>query len=71
MWYTIEKDWEWFLAKVDWRDDIYAFWYTQLEAKKELLNVIEMIMDIHLEQIENERKLKKQLCNSLNLNHAL
>lgn len=71
MWFTIEKDWDGYLAKVIWRDDIYAFWYSQKEAKTELLNVIEMIMDLHLEQIENERKLKKQIFNSLTTENAI
>jgi hypothetical protein len=59
--YTIEKDGEGYLAKIIWRDDIYAYGFTEEEAKKELLNVVEMLMDIHLEQVEKERNFKKIL----------
>lgn len=54
----IKKDWEWFLAEVKWQENIFAFWYTEDEAKSELLNVIEMMMGYHLELVEKDRKLK-------------
>lgn len=69
--FIVEKDWEWFLAKVIWRDDIYAFGYSEQEAKKELLNVIEMVLDIHLDQIEIERKLKKEIFSNLKAEYAI
>lgn len=59
--YTIDKDGEGYLAKVIGRDDVYAYGLTEEEAKKELLSVVEMLMDIHLERVEKERSLKKLL----------
>ena len=71
MHYFVEKDGDWFLAKVIGRDDIYAFWYSEFEAKTELLKVIEMVMDIHLEQVESERKLKKEIFKSLSTEYVV
>ena len=58
---TISKDWDWFLAKVEWTDNIFAFWYTEEEARLELINIVEMMMDYHLELVEKNRILKNQL----------
>lgn len=69
--FIVEKDWDWFLAKVIWRDDIYAFAYSEKEAKKELLNVIEMVLDIHLDQIEIERKLRKEIFSNLKAEYTI
>lgn len=57
----ISKDWDWYLAEIKWVDNIYAYWDTKEEAKKELLWVLEMIMDYHLEIIEKSRKLKHKV----------
>ena len=59
----IKKDWEGFLAEVEWDDNVYAYWETESDAKSELLKVIEMMMDFHLEQVENDRKIKNHLLN--------
>ena len=59
----IKKDWEGFLAEVEWHDNVYAYWETESDAKNELLKVIEMMMDFHLEQVENDRKIKNHLLN--------
>lgn len=45
---VIEKDGNWFLAKVIWHDNLFAYWDTKELAKKELLWVVEMVMDFHL-----------------------
>jgi len=65
----ITKDWEWFLAEVIWYDNIFAYWDTEEQAKKELLWVIEMMMDYHLEQVENERKIRNKILNFNNTNN--
>lgn len=67
----IEKDWDWFLARVDWRPDLYAFDYTSEKAKIELYYVIDMMMDIHLEELEKERKIKSEVLSLLPKNYAL
>ncbi len=67
----ISKDWNGYLAEVEGQDNLYAYWTSELNAKQELLGVIEMMMDHHLELVENERKIKNQLLNSDNINHAL
>jgi len=61
----VEKDGDGFLAEVENIDGLYAFGKTEEEAKKELLNVIEMTMDYHLEQVEIERKLKNDLISQM------
>ena len=67
----IKKDWEWFLAEVIWYKNLFAYWNNEAEAKSELLWVVEMMMDFHLEQVENERKIKSNILK-INLdNYAL
>ncbi len=58
---TIKKDEKGFLAEVKNHPRIFAWGKTKTEAKKELGNVIEMMMDYHLEQVEVERKLRNNL----------
>ena len=59
----IRKDWDGFLAEVEWQDNIFAYWETEEEAKKELLWVVEMMMDYHLELVEKERKIRNNILN--------
>ena len=47
---TIEKDWDWYLAKVVGKDNYFAFWSTEEEALDELQKVIQMINDFNEEQ---------------------
>lgn len=68
---VIRKDWEGYLAEVKWLKNIFAFWYSEDEAKSELLNVVEMMMDFHLELLEKERKLKHQLLWNNMVDYAL
>lgn len=56
-----KKDGSGFLAEVEWVDYLFAYWNTKEEAKNELSNVIDMVMDYHLEQVEIERKAKNKL----------
>ncbi len=58
---TVKKDWKWFLAEVEWSDNIYAYWNTQQEAKKELLWVVEMMTQYHLEEVKNNNKIKNNI----------
>jgi predicted RNase H-like HicB family nuclease len=59
---AIKKDGDGYLAVVVGKEQyLYAFWYTEQEAESELYNVVDMTMDIHLEQLEGERKLKSFL----------
>jgi hypothetical protein len=58
---VISKDWDWFLAEIKWVKNIYAYWKTKEEAMKELLWVLEMMMDYHLEFVEKNRKLKNKV----------
>ena len=67
----ISKDEKWYLAEVDGNDNLYAYWNTENEAKKELLWVVEMTMDYHLEMVENERKIKNQILNSKEIDYAI
>ncbi len=57
----ISKDWNWYLAEIKWVKNIYAYWNTKEEAMKELLWVLEMMMDYHLELVEKNRKLKNKV----------
>ena len=67
----IKKDWDWYLAEISWYDNIFAYWDTKEKAQEELLWVVEMMMDFHLEQIENERRIKNNILNIKNNNYAL
>ena len=58
---TIEKDWDWYLAKVVGKDNYFAFWNTQREALIELKNVIEMIRDFYEEQIVEQKQIESLL----------
>ena len=48
---VIKKDGSGFLAEVEGMENIYAYGKTKEEAMDELYNVIEMMMDYHLEQV--------------------
>ena len=41
----IKKDWKWYLAEIEWFENIFAYWNTKKEAKNELLWVVEMMKD--------------------------
>lgn len=58
---TIEKDWDWYLAKVVGKDNYFAFWNTQREALIELKNVIGMIRDFYEEQIAEQKQIESLL----------
>lgn len=61
----IEKDGDGYLAKVDGHQNLFAFAYSKQEAMIELKNVVEMMMDYHLEQINNERIIKNELISKI------
>ena len=54
----IEKDNDGYLAKVEGHENLFAFAYTEKDAISELKNVVEMMMDFHLEQANEERLIK-------------
>ncbi|MBF0292812.1 MAG: hypothetical protein HQK86_11725 [Nitrospinae bacterium] len=58
---TIRKDGEGYLAEVREHPHLFAWGSTKMEAKTELKNVAEMMLDYHLEQIETERKVRMLL----------
>ena len=66
----IKKDWEGYLAEVIGNDQLFAYGATEEDAKKELLGVVEMTMDYHLELVESERNIKNQL-TSKEFNYAI
>ncbi|MBL0702137.1 MAG: hypothetical protein JJV91_01515 [Desulfosarcina sp.] len=57
----IEKDGDGYLAKVEGHQNLFAFAYSEKKAVIELKNVVEMIMDYHLEQANDERIIKNEL----------
>ena len=57
----VKPDGDGFLAKVRGRKNLFAFGYSEEETLKELGNVVDMVMDFHLEQVETERKVRSQL----------
>ena len=59
----IKKDGEGYLAKIKGQDNLFAFAYSKQEVISELKNVVEMIMDFHLEQLNIERLAKKEIEN--------
>jgi len=67
----VVKDGEGFLARVIGQDNIFAYGTSELDAKKELVWVVEMMMDYHLEQVENERQIKNAIIASNELEYAV
>lgn len=57
----IKKDGEGYLAKVVGQQHLFAFGYSEKEAVEELKNVVEMVMDYHMEQVNNERMIRNAL----------
>lgn len=57
----IEKDGDGYLAKVEGHQNLFAFAYSEKEAIIELKNVVEMIMDYHLEQANDEKIIRNEL----------
>lgn len=57
----VRDDGEGYLARVRGSDNLYAFGLSREEALDELSNVIEMTMDYHLEQVEIDRRAKREL----------
>lgn len=68
---SIRKDGDWYLAKVEWYDNVFAFWHTKKEAHKELINVVEMMLDYHLELAEKDKMLRNHLLSNKVMEHAL
>ncbi len=59
----VKEDGDGFLARVRGSQNLFAFGTTQKRALNELSNIIDMMMDFHLEQIEQERHAKQALLN--------
>ena len=58
---VVEKDGDGYLARVEDHQNLFAFAYTEKDAVIELKNVVEMIMDYHLEQANNEKIIRNEL----------
>lgn len=59
----IKKDWDWYIAEVKWRKNLYAFGYTKEQAINELKNVLDMMMDYYTQEISFQKKIQKHLSN--------
>jgi len=71
MWIKIIKDWNWYLAEIEWYKNIYAYWESKKEAVKELIWVLEMMIDYHTELLKSEQKLKKLILKSKDYSYAI
>jgi predicted RNase H-like HicB family nuclease len=60
----VRKDGEGYLAEVRGHPHLFAWASTRQEARAELKNVVEMMLDYHLEQIEVERKVRTLLATA-------
>ena len=58
---VLEKDGDGYLARVEGYQNLFAFAYTEKDAVIELKNVVEMVMDYHIEQANGERIIRNQL----------
>jgi len=58
---VLEKDGDGYLARVEGYQNLFAFAYTEKDAVIELKNVVEMVMDYHIEQANDERIIRNQL----------
>ena len=54
----MKKDGDGYFAQVEGHQNLFAFAYSEKEAMLELKNVVEMMMDYHLEQVNDERIIK-------------
>ncbi|SMN12981.1 hypothetical protein BHECKSOX2_1541 [Bathymodiolus heckerae thiotrophic gill symbiont] len=61
----IEKDGDGYLAKIEGHQNLFAFAYSEKEAVIELKNVVEMMMDYHLEQVNDERIIRNELTHAV------
>jgi predicted RNase H-like HicB family nuclease len=61
----IEKDGDGYLAKIDGYENLYAFSYSEKEAVQELKDVVEMMMDFHMEQANDERLIRDELASTV------
>ncbi len=61
----IEKDGDGYLAKIEGHQNLFAFAYSEKEAITELKNVVEMMMDYHLEQANDERIISNELTHTV------
>ncbi|WP_423907782.1 hypothetical protein [Candidatus Spongiihabitans sp.] len=61
----VEKDGDGYLAKVEGHQNLFAFAYSEKEAIIELKNVVEMMMDYHLEQVNDERIIRNELTHTV------
>ena len=59
----LKKDWEWYLAEVQGKANLYAFWYSEEEAIQELKNVVDMMVDYYNEEMIFQKKIRKSLVN--------
>ena len=66
----VKKDWEWFIAEVEWKSNIFAFWYSEEEAIKELTNVVDMMLDYYNQEVSTQ-KVIKNLLNKKNYSYAV
>jgi hypothetical protein len=57
----VRKDGNGFLADVIGQPQLFAWAPTKVKARLELLCVVEMMLDYHLEQVEIERKIRSKL----------
>ena len=71
MWVIVKKDWSWYLAEIEWNESIYAYWDTEIIAKKELVWVLSMMIDYHSELVESEKELQKSILASNDLDYAV
>ncbi len=62
---VIEKDGDGYLARVEGHQNLFAFAYTEKDAVIELKNVVEMVMDYHLEQANDERIIRNELATTV------
>lgn len=59
----VRKDGEWYIAEVQWKENVYAFWYTGEEAVKELNNVVDMMLDYYNKEVSVQESIKNLLKN--------
>ena len=59
----VRKDGEWYIAEVQWKENVYAFWYTEEEAVEELNNVVDMMLDYYNKEVSVQESIKNLLKN--------
>ena len=62
---VIEKDGEGYLARVADQQNLFMFTCSEAETVTKLKHVVDMLLDYHLEQVNNEQTIGNKLATQI------